>query len=166
MSDPSRRQFCLAGGAALVVAGCGDGDKIADGGADLNVTAPSDLSAPPPSPDLLCNQPVGGPFTSFAVGQATFYRCARLFIARDEGGVFALTSICTHQQCDVHFDSAAEGFTCPCHMSQYDFNGAVTHSPATMPLIHFKATLDGDGNVVVDQNTLVDPSTRLDEPGD
>jgi Rieske Fe-S protein len=57
-------------------------------------------------------------------------------------------------------------FVCPCHLSQFDFNGAVTQSPATSPLVHFKVTLDGSGNVVVDASTIVDPATRLTLPGD
>jgi Rieske Fe-S protein len=166
---PSRRDFCLAGGATVLAIGCGSGDKHGkgDGGNDMSARAPADIAGFFQNPDFACgNQPAGGPFTSFAVGEAKFFRCARLFICRDAGGVYALTSICTHQQCDVEFDSSGPGFLCPCHLSQFDFNGNVTHDPATQPLVHFKVSLDGSGNVIVDPMTIVNPATRLNEPGD
>jgi nitrite reductase/ring-hydroxylating ferredoxin subunit len=168
MPKLSRRDFCLAGGATLVAAGCGSSPKSSrDGAADMNGAALSDFSNLYPSPDFACgNQPIGGPSTAFAVGTATFFRCPRLFICRDRAGLFALTSVCTHQQCDVNFDQTPPGFTCPCHLSTFDFNGAVTHDPATSPLVHFKVSLDTSGNVVVDPNTIVDPATRLIVPGD
>jgi Rieske Fe-S protein len=147
-----------------MLAACNDNSGGNGGGHDMSAP-PSDLSIVFHEPDLACgNQLVGGPFTSFAVGTATFFRCARLFIVRDELGIYAMTSICTHQMCDVAADRNSLSFTCPCHMSQYDANGNVTHGPAMMPLVHFLTMLDRAGNVSVDVGTTVDESVRLTLP--
>ena len=168
MAELTRRQFCIAGGCALAIGGCGNSGGT--GGRDMSGGIPTDLAFNFTLPDFACPpMSVGGPASSFAVGTATFFRCARVFVCRDQLGIYALTSICTHEQCDVYFapgDLGPGAFGCPCHASQYDFNGNVTHSPATKPLVHFKCTLDASGNVVVDQNTIVPETDRLSIPGD
>jgi thiosulfate dehydrogenase [quinone] large subunit len=41
----------------------------------------------------------------------------------------------------VNFDSAATGFTCPCHGSRFDANGKLLHGPATAGLTPVPVTL-------------------------
>ena len=54
----------------------------------------------------------------------------------------AFTSICTHEACDV--DTFFMGrIRCPCHGSQYDFDGMVVDGPAPAPLRRFTSTLSG-----------------------
>ena len=53
----------------------------------------------------------------------------------------ALSLICTHQGCTVNDDSAASGFKCPCHGSEYSISGAVTQGPAPSALTKFTVTV-------------------------
>lgn len=47
----------------------------------------------------------------------------------------ALSSICTHQGCQVSgYDSGSSQFICPCHGSRFDINGNVVSGPAPSPL--------------------------------
>jgi thiosulfate dehydrogenase (quinone) large subunit len=50
------------------------------------------------------------------------------------GKFTAFDATCPHQGCMVNFDSAATGFTCPCHGSRFDANGKLLHGPATAGL--------------------------------
>jgi Rieske Fe-S protein len=52
----------------------------------------------------------------------------------------ALNITCTHKHCAVDYDGAS--FECPCHGSQYDKYGKVTHGPATKNLKSYKTTFD------------------------
>lgn len=163
MSELTRRQFCVVTGAGIVAGACGNGASGGDGGVgDLGV--PSDLAVPPDlvNPECAINGKVyAGPASKFAVGTSTFFYCSRMLLLRDAGGLYAMTSVCPHQQCDVAFAPATHDFECPCHLSTFDFNGGLTMGPATTGLIHFAVSLDGSGNVVVDVQTMVDPATRL-----
>lgn len=58
----------------------------------------------------------------------------------------ALSLICTHQGCTVNYDSAASGFKCPCHGSEYNISGAVTQGPAPTALKKY--------TVAINNNTL------------
>lgn len=87
---------------------------------------------------------------------------APAFIGRDERGLYAMTSTCTHEGCDMISDGSvgAGGIDCACHGSRFDANGAVLRGPANSPLTHFKVTLDASGNVTVEGGTTVSASTR------
>lgn len=159
----SRRQFCLVTGAGVVAGACGSGAGGADAG-PRDLSMPSDLNVNPDLSDPSC--PVGtllhaGPAAAFAVDSATFFRCARLFVCRDAAGLFALSSSCTHEHCDVTFAQSQKQFDCPCHLSVFDFDGAVLKDPATQPLPHYAVSLDAGGNVIVDLSLNVPSTTRL-----
>jgi len=161
MSELTRRQFCVVTGCGLVAGACGNGSS--NNGGDMAAAAhdmvtPNDLV----NPDCAINGKLyAGASTKFAVGTSTFFECARVLVLRDAGGIYAMTSICPHEQCDVMFAPATHDFECPCHLSTFDFNGGLTMGPATTGLVHFAVSLDGGGNVVVDLQTNVPPATRL-----
>lgn len=48
-----------------------------------------------------------------------------------------ISSICTHLKCKVDFISGEEMFRCPCHGSEYDIDGHVTHKPAKRDLTDY-----------------------------
>jgi Rieske Fe-S protein len=165
MSELTRRHFCVLTGAGLVGAACGSGSSGSDGGGGGDLGVPRDMTLLPPdlvNPECAINGKLyAGPTTKFAVGTATWFACSRVLVSRDAAGLFAMTSICTHEQCDVMFAPATHDFQCPCHLSTFDFNGAVTMGPATMPLVHYLVTVDGSGNVIVDVQTNVPATTRV-----
>jgi nitrite reductase/ring-hydroxylating ferredoxin subunit len=98
---------------------------------------------------------------TLAAGQVRDYRKqGDLFLLADTGGIYALTSICTHRGCSVRWEG--EGFVCPCHGSTYDRLGAVTHGPARLPLRHLAVRETEPGAaLLVDPAATVPPGTRL-----
>ncbi len=51
-----------------------------------------------------------------------------------DGAVYAVSSICTHMGCKVHWNPAELSWDCPCHGSRFDIHGAVLEGPAQKPL--------------------------------
>lgn len=87
---------------------------------------------------------------AFAVNTATLVGQASAYICRDNGGLFCVSSICTHQGCSVGpVNNGAGGFLCPCHGSAFSFTGAVTNGPAGRALDHFALCVDSNGNVAI-----------------
>ncbi len=164
MNRLTRRHFCVLTGAGIVGAACGNGSSGMDGGG-VDHGVPMDMAAAPldlVNPECPINGKLyAGQTSKFAVGTATWFACSRVMVSRDAAGIFAMTSICTHQQCDVQFAPATMDFQCPCHLSTFDFNGAVTMGPATAPLVHYLVTVDANGNVIVDLQTTVPATTRV-----
>lgn len=77
---------------------------------------------------------------------------------RDAGGVYAISTVCTHLGCIVK--PAADGFHCPCHGSRFAPDGTVISGPAPKPL-PWLAVAQVDGNqVVVDEERVVPTGTR------
>jgi Rieske Fe-S protein len=59
----------------------------------------------------------------------------KLAVYRDgQGKLHAVSAVCTHLGCVVHFNSAEGSWDCPCHGSRFDTNGEVLHGPAATPL--------------------------------
>ncbi len=142
MSDssrsPSRRRFLIATTAVAAV-----------GGSIGRLTGCA--SGPPPGPNDV------GAVSDFALD--TFRVPTVLptvIVARDAGGIYAFSSVCTHMGCTVPLPVANRS-RCPCHQSEFDGNGDLIR-PATgattqLPLGHFVVTFTGTGGtarVVVD----------------
>jgi Rieske Fe-S protein len=60
--------------------------------------------------------------------------------------ITALQMVCTHRGHSLNMEDA--DLHCPLHGSEFDFDGNVTHGPASSPLKKFPATVE-NGNVVV-----------------
>jgi Rieske Fe-S protein len=52
----------------------------------------------------------------------------------DEGQVHALSSVCTHEGCDVEWNDEEKVWDCPCHGSRFGPMGDVLIGPAVEPL--------------------------------
>jgi Rieske Fe-S protein len=98
---------------------------------------------------------------TFTMGTATFFSARRTFVCRDASGLYTVTSICTHQGCDIDFVSQGSGFSCPCHGSRFSFVGAVTNGPAGSPLRHYELCIGSDGRLWFDTNRTVTSTVRL-----
>ena len=79
-------------------------------------------------------------------------------VFRDEGGVFAISTVCTHLGCIVK--PTAEGFECPCHGSRFAADGSVTRGPAPQPLRWLKVSASGE-QWVVDEAAIVPAGTKV-----
>jgi Rieske Fe-S protein len=92
----------------------------------------------------------GGNKSALAVGDLKALSNAPAILARDDKGIYAMTTTCTHEACDLREGRIASGsITCACHGSQFDANGGVVKGPATSPLAHFAVTVDASGEITV-----------------
>ena len=65
----------------------------------------------------------------------------------EEGDYTALLLRCTHKACRPQvFEYSLD---CPCHGSQFDFDGTVLSGPAETNLQTFPVTEDGEGNLFI-----------------
>ena len=139
-NESTRREFCqhvcqLASVAAFggLVAACGGGP-----------TSPSDIGTSLPvlsgsRTNGVTTVSIGAGSPLAATGGMAFVQAgsANFLVARTGAGSFtALSTICTHQQCNVTNVSGSL-FVCPCHGSEYDTSGAVVRGPAPSPLRSF-----------------------------
>ena len=149
-SNASRRVFLKVLGAgsvslgATAVIGCGGDDPTEEPASD--VAAGNVSSLPEGTLRPVSGQPVA--------------------IGRDAGGVYAMTLICTHTQCDMRTDGtvAASGLVCSCHGSEFDGNGAVTKGPATKPLDHYAVEIDAEGEMTIKPGSVVSADARTAVP--
>jgi glycine/D-amino acid oxidase-like deaminating enzyme/nitrite reductase/ring-hydroxylating ferredoxin subunit len=51
-----------------------------------------------------------------------------------EGKLFAVSPVCTHMKCRVHWNNVEKSWDCPCHGSRFAPDGAVIEGPAIEPL--------------------------------
>jgi cytochrome b6-f complex iron-sulfur subunit len=134
---------------------------IAAGGASAGVCSLGFGCSSPPSATL--DAPVdAGNVSALPVGTLRAVTGESVAIGRDTGGVYALSTICTHAGCDIATSGtiSSSGLDCGCHGSRFDANGAVLNGPATTPLPHFEVTIDTSGDITI-ETTEVDPSTRV-----
>ena len=50
------------------------------------------------------------------------------------GGLVALSAVCTHLGCIVHWNQSERSWDCPCHGSRFDRLGHMLNGPATTGL--------------------------------
>ena len=51
-----------------------------------------------------------------------------------DGGIHAVSAVCTHLGCIVAWNDAETSWDCPCHGSRFDSDGSVLQGPAVRPL--------------------------------
>jgi nitrite reductase/ring-hydroxylating ferredoxin subunit len=92
---------------------------------------------------------------------------SRILLGRDAGGLYAMTAVCTHMQCDLTVYGALNGtgISCRCHGSGFSLTGTRVKGPAIDSLKHFKVDLAADGTISVDATTVVDAAVRTPVPG-
>ncbi|WBY02359.1 FAD-dependent oxidoreductase [Ramlibacter tataouinensis] len=58
-----------------------------------------------------------------------------------DGELFAVSPVCTHMGCKVHWNSVETSWDCPCHGSRFRPDGTVIEGPALAPLQRRQLTL-------------------------
>jgi cytochrome b6-f complex iron-sulfur subunit len=86
-----------------------------------------------------------GPAANFAPGSRTVLQPVPALLIRTEQGFQAISLTCTHLGCTV--ESKPDGFTCPCHGSQFDPQGKVLRGPAAKPLPGLRVEQTQDGHL-------------------
>lgn len=95
---------------------------------------------------------------SLTPGQAVVPEGRSVAVFRDEEGVYAISTICTHLGCVVRV--APEGFECPCHGSRFAADGSVLKGPAPKPLPWRKVS-GASGVYVIDEESTVPAGTKV-----
>jgi Rieske Fe-S protein len=162
-----RRRFLQVLGSAAFVAACGGGDDgggshVDGGGGRAGGGGQGQGGEGGDAPSLV---PAGNVAT-IAEGTLVGVPQLKMLLGRDAGGVYAMTSICTHKKCDMlsHGGIVPTGVNCSCHLSRFDLLGQVLMGPASLPLAHFYCELGMDGTVLVDPTAPVDPGFRAPVP--
>ena len=60
-----------------------------------------------------------------------------LLVRDHDGGLHALSAVCTHLGCLVKWDASAQEISCPCHDAHFSIDGAVLSGPAFENLSKF-----------------------------
>lgn len=169
-----RRRFLKVLGATAMASACAVDDGTPSEFGTGSATSGSGAGGDPGTTDASGSGGAGGAGAlpaNFAVvaqlanlkqGVLTAVPGKGLLLGRDAGGVYAMSSLCTHQQCDMTVKGAAiaNGIRCTCHNSRFDLNGAVTVGPASKPLQHYKAAVGPKGEVGVDLKQPVAATDR------
>jgi cytochrome b6-f complex iron-sulfur subunit len=75
-----------------------------------------------------------------------------VWLVRDQQGIYALSTICTHLGCTPNWLAAEQKFKCPCHGSGFYITGINFEGPAPRPLERFSIRQAEDGQIVVDKS--------------
>ena len=145
-----RRRFC-AGLVVLGASACSSSSKSGatdDLGTDDLALGSSSCAA----------ASAAGDAASVVEGTPVYVSSLRVFVCRDAGGLYAMSSLCTHQGCTLQLDVAQ--LYCDCHGATFDLNGENPTSPARKPLVHYAVCVDASGTVQVDKTQTVAASTR------
>lgn len=115
------------------------------GGALQSYLVPKLTKEPPSSfkAGKISDYPDDGVYEQFKGSQ-------QVWIVRQKGRLFALSTICTHLGCIPNWMAADAKFKCPCHGSGFYMDGVNFEGPAPRPLERFKISLEGD-TIVVDK---------------
>ena len=113
---------------------------------------------------------------AFAEG-VTYLEDHRLFIGRDQLGLYAISAVCTHLGCTVkmmnldqpetvqiggRLTQVGQEFHCPCHGSKYYGDGTNYAGPAPRPLDWYRLDVSpDDGQIVVYSSNTVHHDFRL-----
>ena len=81
-------------------------------------------------------------------------------VKKPDGQMRALSNICTHMQCDVHWDEGQGHFLCPCHGGLYDIDGTNIGGPPPQPLAQWVHRTHVDATT---GKTILEIENQLDE---
>jgi len=80
-----------------------------------------------------------------------FKKKYNIWVVRNDEGIYALSTVCTHLGCTPNWLITEQKFKCPCHGSGFRFSGINFEGPAPRPLERFMIYLADDGKIVVDK---------------
>jgi cytochrome b6-f complex iron-sulfur subunit len=150
-TETSRRGFLIA--TATVAAALGL--PVLSTLGDPPSTAPAAGAAAPIDAGAL------GDFSADGVTE-TFAKTGKFFIIREDGKLYASSSLCTHKRCVLTFQD--NELYCKCHRSEFDLTGVPTAGPAKRPLERYGVTLDDSKHVLVDKSKKF-PQEKWDDAG-
>jgi len=96
-----------------------------------------------------------GNIQDFPDGTIKFDEVHRAYIIGGQGGIFALSAVCTHLGCITRYHADEGVIACPCHGSRFDPEGNVVHGPAPKALPWLQVKADAEGNLTVDTSVVI-----------
>jgi thiosulfate dehydrogenase [quinone] large subunit len=145
-----------------IAGGVGGGSPLPAGGGIGAASPPPGASATPapsgPAASPVASAPAGstliGQISQVPAGQAATFPIPStgdpgILVHLGSGDAVAYDALCTHEGCEVEFDTGQSLLFCPCHGAVFDpANGAkVLRGPARRPLPELKIQIDDAGNV-------------------
>ncbi len=77
-----------------------------------------------------------------------------ILLRSGEKEVKAISTVCTHLGCSVHWEKDKQRFYCPCHAGVFDPDGKVVEGPPPRDLDSYTIDLEGD-NVYIYSKDIV-----------
>ena len=89
----------------------------------------------------------------FTIGKVdtNFKNKYAVWIVRNEEGIYALSTVCTHLGCTPNWLEVEQKYKCPCHGSGFRKTGMNFEGPAPRPLERHSIFLADDGQIIVDK---------------
>lgn len=81
-----------------------------------------------------------------------FKESHKVWLVRDEEGIYALLAVCTHLGCTPNWLPEDQKFKCPCHGSGFYKSGINFEGPAPRPLERVEVSLTADGQIEIDKS--------------
>ena len=106
--------------------------------------------------------------SDFPIGEVStkFQKDQRVWIVREDEGIYALWAKCTHLGCTPRWLTAEDKFKCPCHGSGFYRSGINFEGPAPRPLERLRITKAEDGQLVIDKSIkYLFEKGQWDKPG-
>jgi cytochrome b6-f complex iron-sulfur subunit len=88
-----------------------------------------------------------GSTENYPIGTRTLIPEAQAILIHDEDGFTALSLVCTHLGCIVN--NNPNGFSCPCHGSQFSLYGELVKGPAKKPLTQLRVEITDDKQLII-----------------
>lgn len=98
---------------------------------------------------------IAGKVSDFKIGEVMAFRKEKTFVVRLDGGLLAISSVCTHLHCIVNWNEMTKRFECPCHGAKFNKEGEVLEGPPPRPLDLHKLQVTA-GNVVIDTEMTIE----------
>jgi len=142
MKNLSRRDFLMTAAATAAVISLPV--LQAHGADDTPPAKAKEAAGPPVDAGLLGSFDKDGITNKFA-------KSNKFFLIRNDGKLFAVTSLCTHRGAQMTAEGDKDLF-CPRHKSYFSLEGTVTGGPAKSSLPRYAISLNDDKHVMVDKS--------------
>jgi cytochrome b6-f complex iron-sulfur subunit len=135
MQEISRRDFLKLTTRALLAA-----SGLLGLGALYRLMVYQDAPPPPTRLDI-------GPASTYPLGSRTLLSDIPAMLFHTEAGFSAVSLVCTHLGCTLN--PTTDGFTCPCHGSQFREDGQPRHGPAKKRMAILPVEQTEDGHLII-----------------
>ena len=103
-----------------------------------------------------------GALENFSLNSVTLNAENRTYIIREkDGGIYAVSALCTHLGCLTRYNENKDVITCPCHGTKFSKTGSVLEGPTDKTLPRFSVHLNNNKEIIVDKSILVDNNQVL-----